>query len=59
MIGRGPGIEVLQEIFQDIGIGMVKVEVETEEKGPELHQEKERIDQGLDLVPVLAQIGTG
>ena len=57
MIGQGPGIEVFQEIIQEIGIGMVKVGVETEDKGPEPHQEKEGIDQGLDLVPMLAQIG--
>ena len=33
--------------------------VETEDKGPEQLQETERIDQGLDLAPILAQIGTG
>ena len=59
MIGLGPGIEVLQEIIQEIALGTVKVGVETEGKGPELHQEKEGIDQGLDLVPMLAQIGAG
>ena len=59
MIGLGPGIEVLQEIVQKIGIGIIKVGVETEDKGLKQIQETEGIDQGPDLAPVLAQIGTG
>ena len=35
----------------------MKVGVGTEDKGAELLQETEGIDQGLDLAPVLAQIG--
>ena len=38
---------------------LIKVEVGIEEKGQGLHQEKERIDQGLDPAPMLVQIGTG
>ena len=38
---------------------MAKIEVETEDKGPELFQETEGIDQGLDQAPMLAQIGIG
>ena len=36
---------------------MPKIEVGTEDKGPELFQEIEKIDQGQDQVPMLAQIG--
>ena len=36
---------------------MAKVEVGTEDKGPELFQEIGKIDQGPDQAPVLAQIG--
>ena len=59
MRGLGPGIEVPQEIIQQTGTELTKAEVGIEDKGPELLQEKERIDQGLDLVPVSVQIGTG
>ena len=38
---------------------IAKVGVGTEDKGPELVQEIEGIDHGLDLAPVLAQKGTG
>ena len=47
VIRLGPGIEALQEIIQEIGIEITKV------------QETEGIDQGQDLAPILAQIGTG
>ena len=59
MVGLGPGIEVLQEIIQEIDIGMVKVGVETGDKFLEQIQETEEIDQGLDPAPMLAQIRTG
>ena len=59
MIGLGPGIEALQEIIQEKGIEIAKGGVETEDKGLEQIQETEGIDQGQDLVSVLAQIGTG
>ena len=36
---------------------MAKIEVGTEDKGPELFQETKGIDQGLDQAPKLAQIG--
>ena len=58
MIGLGPCIEVLQEIIQQVGIGLTKGGVGIEDNGLELHQEKEGMDQGLDPVPVLVQIGT-
>ena len=38
---------------------MAKIEVGTENKGPELFEETEEIDQGLDQAPVLVQIGIG
>ena len=38
---------------------MAKTEVGTEDKGPELLQDTEGIDQGLDQAPQLAQIGIG
>ena len=38
---------------------IAKVGVGTEDKGPELLQETEWIDQGLDQAPMLAQIGIG
>ena len=38
---------------------MAKIEVGTEDKGPELFQETGGIDQGLDQAPMLAQIGIG
>ena len=38
---------------------MAKIEVGTEDKGPELLQETEGIGQGLDQAPMLAQIGIG
>ena len=38
---------------------MAKIEVGREDKGPELLQETEGIDQGLDQAPVLAQIRIG
>ena len=44
MIGLGPGIEVLQEIIQEIGIGIIKVGVETEDEGLEQIQETEGRD---------------
>ena len=59
MIDLGPGIEAFQEIAQGIDIEITKVGVETEDKGLEQIQETEEIDQGLDPVPILAQIGTG
>ena len=59
MIGLGPGIEVLQGIIQEIGIEITIVGVETEDTGLEQIQETEGIDQGPDLAPMLAQIGTG
>ena len=59
MIGPGPGIETPQEIIQEICMEMAKIEVGTEDKGPELFQETEGIDQGLDQAPMLAQIGIG
>ena len=38
---------------------ITKIEVGTEDKGPELFQETEGIDQGLDQAPELEQIGIG
>ena len=38
---------------------MAKIEIGTEDKGPELFQETEGIDQGLDQAPMLAQKGIG
>ena len=58
MIGPGLGIEVPKEIIQYVGIELTKVGVGIEDKGPGLHQEKERTDQGLGPVPMLVQIGT-
>ena len=58
MRGPGPGIEVPQEIIGQIGTELAKVEVGIEDKGPELLQAKERIDQGLHPVSILVQIGT-
>ena len=46
-------------MIQEIDIKMAKIEVGTEDKGPELFQETEEIDQGLDPAPMLAQIGIG
>ena len=45
--------------IQEIAIAETKVEVETEDKGPELFQEIGKIDQGLDQVLMLTQIGIG
>ena len=59
MIGLGPGIEALQGIIWEIGMEITKVEVEAEDIGLEQIQETEGIDQGPDLAPMLAQIGTG
>ena len=42
-----------------VNIEITKVGVETEDKGLEQIQETGGIDQGLDLAPVLTQIGTG
>ena len=53
----GLGIEAPREIFQEIGMVMAEIEVGTEDKGAELLQETEGIDQGLDQAPMLAQIG--
>ena len=39
--------------------GIARIEVGTEDKGLELFQETEGIDQGLDQAPMLAQIGIG
>ena len=55
MIGLDPGIEALHGIIQEIGIEGV----ETEDTGLEQIQETEGIDQGPELAPMLAQIGTG
>ena len=38
---------------------MAKLGIGTEDNGPELLQETEGIDQGLDQAPMLTQIGTG
>ena len=38
---------------------IAKIEVGTEDKGLELFQETEGIDQGLDQAPLLARIGIG
>ena len=59
VIGPGPGIEIPQEIIQEIDIEITKVGVETGGKGLEQIQDTEEIYQGLDLGHVLAQIGTG
>ena len=60
MRGLGPDIEVPQEIIQQAGTELIKVQVEIENIGPELPQEKEKgKDQGLDPVPMSVQIGTG
>ena len=59
MIDLGPGIEAPQEIIQEIGIEITKVGVKTEDRSLEQIQETEGIDQGQDLTPILAQIGTG
>ena len=59
MICLGPGIEALQGIIQEIDIEITKVGVETEDKGVEQIKETEGIDQGPELAPILAQIGTG
>ena len=59
MRGLGPGIEVPQKIIKETCTELTKAEVGIEDKGPELLQGKERIDQGLDLVPMSVQIGTG
>ena len=63
VIGTGQDLEITQGTVQEIGINTVieaRAEVEIEGKGPELLQEKERVDQGqiqdLDQVPVLALI---
>ena len=58
MIGPDPDIGAIQGTIQEIAT-IAKAEVEIEDKGPELFQEIEKIDQGLDQVPVLAQTGTG
>ena len=58
MVGLGPGIEVPQEIIQEVGIELTKKGVGIEDKDQELHQEKERTDQGLGPAPMLVQIGT-
>ena len=42
---------------QEIDMVMAKIELGTEDKGPELLQETEGTGQGLDQAPVLAQIG--
>ena len=55
---RGLNIEVPQEIIQQAGIELTKVQVEIEDIGPELPQEKENgTGQGLDPVPMSVQIG--
>ena len=59
MIDPGPGIEAPQDVIQEIDMVMAKIEVRIEDKGPELFQETEGIDQGLDQAPELAQIGIG
>ena len=57
---RGLGIEVPQEIIQQAGIELTKVQIEIEDIGPELPQEKVNwTDQGLDPVSMSVLIGTG
>ena len=55
----GPDLDigVTQGIIQEICT--VETKVGTEGKGLELFQEIGKIDQGLDQVPMLAQIGMG
>ena len=62
-IGPGKDLEIAQGTVQEIGINTMieaKAQVEIEGKGPELFQEKERVDpeqiQDLGQVLVLAQI---
>ena len=66
MTGSDKGLEIIQGTAQEIGISMIetRAEVEIGDKGPVLFQgiETGTVDpeqnQGLDLAPMLAPIGT-